>query len=68
LLAFDLQGQRVGYGKGYYDKFLKTCRPDCAKIGLSLFDPEKEITSTTTLDVPLNLCITPARVFKFLVH
>lgn len=68
LLAFDLQGQRVGYGKGYYDKFLKTCRPDCAKIGLSLFEPEKEISGTTTLDVPLNFCVTPTRVHQFLVN
>jgi 5-formyltetrahydrofolate cyclo-ligase len=45
LLVFDLNGDRVGYGKGYYDRFLKTCRPDCKKIGLSLFPAIEKIPS-----------------------
>ena len=28
LLAFDKQGHRVGYGKGFYDIFLSECKPD----------------------------------------
>ncbi len=34
LLAFDKQGQRVGYGKGFYDKFLAECSPATVKIGV----------------------------------
>jgi 5-formyltetrahydrofolate cyclo-ligase len=37
LLAYDKQGQRVGYGKGFYDKFLAECSPATVKIGLSFF-------------------------------
>ena len=37
LLAFDDQGHRVGYGKGYYDAFLASCKPDVIKVGLSFF-------------------------------
>ena len=44
LLAFDLYGNRVGYGKGYYDKFLAECGKKCLKIGLSFFTPEKKNT------------------------
>jgi 5-formyltetrahydrofolate cyclo-ligase len=36
LLAFDEKGYRVGYGKGFYDRYLKECRDDCLKIGLVL--------------------------------
>ena len=55
LLAYDNYGNRVGYGKGYYDKFLSKCTKECLKIGLSFFTPEKKIMSTS-LDIKLNLC------------
>ena len=41
LLAFDENGNRVGYGKGFYDKFLAECKPEILKIGLSFFESEK---------------------------
>jgi 5-formyltetrahydrofolate cyclo-ligase len=65
LLAFDTHGYRVGYGKGYYDKFLSQCRPDCIKTGFSYFEPVAEIEDKHEFDVPLNLCITPQTVYVF---
>lgn len=65
LLTFDSTGNRVGYGKGFYDKFLATCRPDCKKIGLSLFDGEEKINDTNAFDIKLNACITPQSVIQF---
>ena len=66
LLAFDLKGQRVGYGAGFYDRFLSECLPDTKKVGLSLFGPTLElITDAHELDVPIDSCITPEKVYSF---
>jgi 5-formyltetrahydrofolate cyclo-ligase len=65
LIAFDARGFRVGYGKGFYDKFLIKCRPDCRKIGLSLFPPVEKVADNEVWDVPLDLCVTPERIWNF---
>lgn len=66
LLAFDKKGFRVGYGKGFYDRFLENVNEDCIKIGLSFFEVEENyIDDTTELDIPLDFCITPKNVYKF---
>ena len=65
LLAYDLKGFRVGYGKGYYDRFLKECRDDILKIGLSYFAPVDKIEDIDSNDVPLTFCVTPERLYEF---
>jgi 5-formyltetrahydrofolate cyclo-ligase len=65
LLAFDQSGYRVGYGKGFYDKFLAGCRPDCVKVGFSYFEPIDTIDGLHEFDLPLDLCITPQNVYVF---
>ncbi|MEO7672473.1 MAG: 5-formyltetrahydrofolate cyclo-ligase [Pyrinomonadaceae bacterium] len=62
-VAFDRTGHRVGYGKGFYDRFLKLCREDCAMIGLSYFEPVDEISDIHAGDNALDACITPGGVF-----
>lgn len=64
LLAFDKKGHRVGYGKGFYDNFLKDC-PNAIKIGLSFFEAEYEINEIQPNDVALDYCITPNQIFTF---
>ena len=65
LLAIDIHGNRVGYGKGYYERFLKQCSEHCIKIGLSYFEPIDNIDDANEFDVPLDLCITPEQVYVF---
>ena len=64
-LVFDLTGHRVGYGKGFYDRFLAKCRPECVKIGLGLFPPVDQIGDIHSGDVRLNMCITPDEIVRF---
>ncbi len=64
LLCFDPEGHRVGYGKGFYDRFLKACRPDCLKVGLSFFPSVELIEDVHDGDVRLDLCVTPELVYR----
>ncbi|MDR2222546.1 MAG: 5-formyltetrahydrofolate cyclo-ligase [Flavobacteriaceae bacterium] len=66
LLAFDTKGNRIGYGKGFYDRFLQECKPDVVKIGISFFEAEREdINDVFEQDIPLDYCITPTQVYTF---
>jgi 5-formyltetrahydrofolate cyclo-ligase len=65
LLAFDTKGYRVGYGKGFYDRFLTFCAQDIVKIGFSYFDALETIDDVHQYDIPLTYCITPTRVYEF---
>ena len=65
LLCFDRRGHRVGYGKGFYDRFLRKCRPDCQKVGLSMFEPIDEISDAHENDEPLDAAVTPSETISF---
>lgn len=65
LLVFDNNGYRIGYGKGFYDKYLADCRKDCIKAGFCYFEPLDSIDDRNDFDVPLDLCITPQNVYVF---
>ncbi|GGD78467.1 5-formyltetrahydrofolate cyclo-ligase [Maribacter cobaltidurans] len=65
LLAFDENGNRVGYGKGFYDKFIACCKPEVLKVGLSFFEAEKRISGVLPTDIPLDYCVTPEKIYSF---
>lgn len=65
LLAFDQNGNRVGYGKGFYDTFLSGCAIDVIKVGLSFFEAEAAIDDVFSGDVKLDFCVTPQTVYTF---
>ncbi|MBT2558198.1 5-formyltetrahydrofolate cyclo-ligase [Hymenobacter sp. ISL-91] len=65
LLAFDETGHRVGYGKGFYDQFLRECRSDTLRIGISLEPPVPRIADAWAGDVRLHACLTPERLWRF---
>jgi 5-formyltetrahydrofolate cyclo-ligase len=65
LLAVDIHGCRVGYGGGYYDKFMAT-RPEARKVGLAY---ESWLThddiETSAQDVRLDGVVTEKRALWF---
>jgi len=65
LLAYDISGSRVGYGKGFYDLFLSECNPETLKIGLSLFEAEPIISDSHDKDVKLDYCVNPFEIHAF---
>jgi 5-formyltetrahydrofolate cyclo-ligase len=65
MLCFDLKGNRVGYGKGFYDKFLSGSRGDAERIGISLFEAVDQITDIDSHDQPLHCCVTPNMLMTF---
>lgn len=64
LISFDKEGHRIGYGKGYYDRFLKKV-PQAKKIGLALTPPLDHIPYSDEMDVKLDACVSPFGVYHF---
>lgn len=65
LLIFDKNGNRVGYGKGFYDRFLQQCNPKALKIGVCLEEPIEMIEDVNEFDIKMDFCITPIKIYKF---
>ncbi len=69
LLAFDKDGFRVGYGKGFYDKFLEKCYQEgnkkIIKIGLSSENNATFIEDLNEFDQKMDFCVTPNNIIKF---
>jgi 5-formyltetrahydrofolate cyclo-ligase len=65
LLVFDRKGHRVGYGGGFYDRFMSNAPKNVVKIGLSLFEPIDEISDINQNDIELNFVVTPSKTYSF---
>lgn len=65
LLYCDFHGNRVGYGKGYYDGFFENISPESVKVGIGFFNPDEEIDDVWKNDIPLDYLVTPTAVLSF---
>ena len=65
LLIFDENGNRVGYGRGFYDRFLQACNPEMLKIGVCQEEAIESIEDTNEFDIKMDFCITPNKIYKF---
>lgn len=65
LLYCDSRGNRVGYGKGFYDVFFESVTKHSKKIGVNYFDPDDIIEDVWENDIPLDYLVTPTEVLSF---
>lgn len=65
LLYCDAQGNRVGYGKGFYDSFFSEIESNAQKIGVSFFPPKEKVDDIWENDIPLDYLVTPTEVLSF---
>ena len=65
LLGYDKVGNRIGYGKGFYDSFLAACKPEVIKVGLSFFLPVEQIQGMRLEDMKLDYCVHPEGIIDF---
>lgn len=61
-VAFDFMKNRIGYGAGYYDRFLKTARKDATKVGVAFELQILKKIEAREYDVPLDMIITEERI------
>lgn len=65
LLYCDAKGNRVGFGKGYYDNFFSKINSDCKKIGVGFYNPAEKVSDINMHDVPVDYLVTPMAVLSF---
>lgn len=66
LLYCDHNGNRIGYGKGFYDQFFKEINSGAKKIGVNYFPPYESISDVSEFDVKLDYLVVPTEVLSFL--
>jgi len=66
LLYCDKKGNRVGYGKGFYDGLFANVSKDAKKIGVNYFNPDENIDDVWEYDIPLDYLVTPEKILSFL--
>jgi 5-formyltetrahydrofolate cyclo-ligase len=64
-LGFDRLGNRLGHGRGYYDRFLRRCRRETPRVGLAFECQVVDQLPVTDRDEPLDLLVTESGVYRF---
>jgi 5-formyltetrahydrofolate cyclo-ligase len=61
MLAFDKKGNRLGYGAGYYDRFLSS-HPHLTRIGLAFACQEVEEIPADATDAGMDIIVTDTSI------
>jgi 5-formyltetrahydrofolate cyclo-ligase len=63
-VVFDKRMNRIGYGAGFYDEYLKLLRPECVKIGLAYDFQVKEKIPFDDHDIRMDIIVTEREILK----
>jgi 5-formyltetrahydrofolate cyclo-ligase len=63
-VAFTRDGDRLGQGGGWYDRFLAGVRPDCTVIGVCFDEQLVDQLPTEPHDVSLACVVTPTTIHR----
>lgn len=61
-VAFDIHKHRMGYGAGYYDRFLKKLQPVCVKMGIAFEIQIEDRIPVEAHDISMDIIITESRI------
>ncbi len=64
-IVFDVYGQRIGWGRGYYDRVLKKLRKETPSIGVCFDLQLVEQIPLEQFDLPVKILVTESRVIRF---
>jgi 5-formyltetrahydrofolate cyclo-ligase len=62
-MAFDRNGDRLGFGKGYYDRLLRLVRPDAVKIALAFECQIVDAIPVLPHDVRMDMVVTENGIY-----
>ena len=65
LLCFNANGHRLGYGGGFYDRFLKQTKSTCINIGVCHFAEPRTIKGIESTDMVMDFLVSPEGIRKF---
>jgi 5-formyltetrahydrofolate cyclo-ligase len=64
-VAFDLTGHRIGYGKGFYDRFLHHPGRTAHLVGLCHdFQVTEEVIPVDIHDIPMEIVVSDTRIIR----
>ncbi len=65
LIIADQNGNRVGYGKGFYDRFMSSEATNALRVGVCMFPPIHEISDINPMDQKLHILVCPEKSLAF---
>lgn len=64
LVAFGADCRRLGRGKGFYDRFLKSLSPDTLAVGLAFESQKSGMVPEDEHDMRLDMVVSEKRIYK----